>query len=140
MSADGDLFATEADSQLFTEPEPAAELEDDDEPATNLYDDVFAFVTEHLAHVYARPTEKSGALTWCAQWHHHPEALARLTALWKAFEALRTDPGAGMSTWWIEHADPMMAALTAQDGTFRNCNPEQHRNSPVLPTASPTQS
>jgi len=128
VSSGGDLFATGPDSQPLEQDEP--------EDATNLYEDVFEFVAEHLVHIYARPTEKNGALTWCPQWHHHPEAAARLTALWKAFEALRVDPGAGMSTWWIEHADPMMAALTAQDGTFRNCDSQQHRNPPALPTRS----
>lgn len=137
MSVDDDLFAEAPAAQLVDH--QAAEVEDseaDSESATNRYADVFEFVEDHLVQIYARPTEKAGAMRWCPKWHHHAEAFARLTALWKAFEALRTDPGAGTSTWWLEHADPMMTALTAPDGTFRDCGPDEHRSPPALPTVT----
>lgn len=133
MTSDLDLFATTPDPQPTGHETNGAESE-----PSNRYADVFEFVEDHLVHVYARPTENAAAIRWCPRWHHHPEALARLTALWKAFETLRTDPGTGMSIWWLEHADPTMTALTAHDGPFRDCGPGEHRNPPTLPTVSAT--
>ncbi|WP_019146620.1 DUF4913 domain-containing protein [Aeromicrobium massiliense] len=103
------------------------------------YADVFEFVGDFLAVVYARKIGGNSGFRWCARWHHHPEAVARLTALWEAFETLRTEPGTAMSTWWNDHADPTMATLTAGDGPFRECTPQQHETLPPLPSISPTQ-
>ena len=44
--------------------------------------------------VYGR--EISTTRPWCAQWHEHPEAVARLHALWLAWQQL-TDAEAGLS-------------------------------------------
>lgn len=103
------------------------------EPAPELYypclDDWFQ---DYFASAYRRsflgPQHR-----WCAQWWRHPEAVSRLDAMWRAWEHLRLDPALGMSTWWREHADPHMAALTHPDGTFKSCQqgdsrtPPQHR-------------
>lgn len=41
-------------------------------------------------------TEISTSRPWCAQWHEHPEAVARLHALWLAWQQF-TDTEAGLS-------------------------------------------
>jgi hypothetical protein len=97
------------------------------------YPTVAAFVEGYLAEVYARPVDAANArFCWCPTWWEHPEAVARLEALWKAWEKLRRDPGTGMSVWWNNHCDPTMATLTSSDGPFRQC-PHGHRKPPPLP-------
>lgn len=85
---------------------------------TTVYADAEEFVTEFLAPTYRRALGPDRL--WCASWREHPEAVERLTALWQAFEHLRTKP-LGASTWWLHHCDPTMRALLAEDGPFRYC-------------------
>lgn len=106
----------------------------------NFFPDVFAFVDDLLVHVYARRHNLSQDFKWCPWWSRHPEAVSRLEALWKAFEALRQDPGTGGSNWWNHHADPTMHALTAANGTFKECSDSQHVAPPVLASISPRRS
>lgn len=55
---------------------------------------------------------------WCPSWWRHPEAVARLDAMWQAWEQLRKMPGVGPSTFLRDHLDPHMAVLTSNDGLF----------------------
>ncbi|MFG2774922.1 DUF4913 domain-containing protein [Streptomyces sp. NPDC048350] len=88
------------------------------------YADVFVFVTEYLSQMLRRRINGSSA-TWCPRWWAHPEAGARLSALWLAWEQLRQEPGAGMSTWWLHHADPHLRVLMDPDmGPFAACSPK----------------
>lgn len=90
----------------------------DDGPPPLVYGSVDEFVREYLCHMYKR-TLDSRNRRWAAEWWAYDEAVVRLEALWRAWEHLRQEPGLGMSTWWLEHADPHMAALFHQDGPFR---------------------
>jgi hypothetical protein len=104
-----------------------------DEPATK-FRDVQHFVTEYLVVIWARTMRDTDhGFKWCPQWEQHPAAVARLTALWQAYEALHRDGGTGPSTWWTHHADPHHAALTAPDGPFARCGPGRHLTAPPLP-------
>uniref|UniRef100_A0AAU2JTC9 DUF4913 domain-containing protein n=1 Tax=Streptomyces sp. NBC_00049 TaxID=2903617 RepID=A0AAU2JTC9_9ACTN len=86
--------------------------------------DVFVFVTEYLSQMVRRRVNGSTA-TWCPRWWEHPEAGARLSALWLAWEHLRHDPALGMSTWWLHHADPHLRVLMDADmGPFAACSPK----------------
>jgi hypothetical protein len=67
-----------------------------------------------------------GELRWCSQWQEHVEALLRLEALWRSWEALRQDPLLGIATWLTNYADPQLAALTQRTGTFANCTLDRH--------------
>lgn len=119
------------DSDIFDDSSAAEE-----KAVENLYADVFAFVDDFLIHVYARELRSNQSFRWCAKWHHHPESVARLEALWIAFESLRQHPTTGRSTWWLQHADPTMLALTEPDGPFRQCDPNKHNLPRSLPSAS----
>jgi len=60
---------------------------------------------------------------WCRQWYEHPEAVARLHALWLAWQQL-TDIEAGLTgpnTWHRDHLDPTLIQLRAPDGPFAAC-------------------
>ncbi|WP_432144306.1 DUF4913 domain-containing protein [Streptomyces sp. bgisy084] len=74
-----------------------------------------------LLPVYGR--EISTGRPWCPQWHEHPEAVARLHALWLAWQQL-TDVKAGLagpSTWHRDHLDPALLQLRTPDGPFGAC-------------------
>lgn len=71
------------------------------------------------------------AVTWCPQWWRHPEAVARLTALWLSWEHLRLDPATGMSSWWRDHADHHLAVLLSSAAVFKGCSPKAHTDYPV---------
>jgi len=88
--------------------------------------------------VYGR--EISTTRPWCDQWHEHPEAVARLHALWLAWQQL-TDAEAGLSgpsTWHRDHLDQALAHLRAPDGPFAACTTSPARpNHRVLATPGP---
>ncbi|MFE9826713.1 DUF4913 domain-containing protein [Streptomyces sp. NPDC005791] len=86
--------------------------------------------------------EISTSRPWCAQWHEHPEAVARLHALWLAWQQF-TDTEAGLSgpsTWHRDHLDQTLAHLRAPDGPFAACTTNPNRpNHRVLATPAPEQ-
>ena len=86
-----------------------------------------------LLDVYRRST-RGQARVFCPQWWKHPEAIARMDALWRAFEQLRQDPGTGMSVFWRDHADHHMSVLLDGDGPFKGCE-EGHSEHPLGPLA-----
>jgi Domain of unknown function (DUF4913) len=116
---------------LATEPEPA-----DPEP---FYGDVGEFVAAFLAPIWRHRVDADGRnSTWCRQWWRHPEAVARLDALWRAWEHLRLDAATGMSVWFRDHADHHMAILTSIDGPLGGCTLVQHKPKfPALPVEPP---
>ncbi|MFE9042500.1 DUF4913 domain-containing protein [Streptomyces sp. NPDC007818] len=96
------------------------------------------WVNHLLLPVYGR--EISATRPWCAQWHEHPEAVARLHALWLAWQQLTdTEAGlAGPSTWHRDHLDQALVHLRAPDGPFAACTTSPTRpNHRVLSTPAP---
>ena len=80
-----------------------------------------------LLPVYGR--EISTTRPWCEKWYEHPEAVARLHALWLAWQEY-TDPEAGVSgpaVWHRDHLGPVMTELRAPNGPFAGCRPGGHR-------------
>ncbi|MEU6824019.1 DUF4913 domain-containing protein [Streptomyces atriruber] len=110
-------------------------LKDEERRATLIFPSVEAFVTDYIAHIVQRRTDDRSHV-WCPSWWTHGEAVARLTALWRAFEYLSGDPALGMSTWWLHHADPHLAVLLDPRGPFHACGSELgHQACVPLPTA-----
>lgn len=119
IRADDAVAAAEAEAALRPAAEMAAgEEEAEEEPH---YANVYVFVETFLIGIYARHYRPAGQWRWCAHWWEHHEAVARLEALWQAFEALRMQPGTGAATWWRDYADPTMTALTDHAGPFAQC-------------------
>ncbi|MEV5485597.1 MULTISPECIES: DUF4913 domain-containing protein [Streptomyces] len=80
-----------------------------------------SWVHHLLLPVYGR--EITTSRPWCQQWREHPEAVARLHALWLAWQHL-TDVEAGLtgpSTWHRDHLDPALLQLRTPDGPFGAC-------------------
>ncbi|MFF1701027.1 DUF4913 domain-containing protein [Streptomyces sp. NPDC058252] len=121
--------------------ESAEEIRRDEEfagrPAELWYANVGEFVTDRLAYFVPSPTPESGQV-WCPQWFRHPVALSRLDALWRAWEALRWDAGLGMSSWWINHFEPHLRALSDPvTGPFAHCVDGHRNNEPLLLAPAP---
>ncbi|MFB8086881.1 DUF4913 domain-containing protein [Streptomyces sp. NPDC055992] len=88
--------------------------------------------------IYGR--EISTTRPWCEQWYEHPEAVARLHALWLAWQQLTdTEAGpTGPSTWHRDHLDQALVHLRAPDGPFAACTTSASRPSHrVLATPAP---
>ncbi|MFE9181174.1 DUF4913 domain-containing protein [Streptomyces sp. NPDC007126] len=85
------------------------------------------WVSDLLLPVYGR--EVTSAQPWCPRWWEHLEAVARLHALWLAWQEY-TDPEAGISgpaVWHRDHLGPVMTELRAPNGPFAGCRPGGHR-------------
>jgi hypothetical protein len=113
----------------------------DDTPAggqethAQVFESLEAFVNGYLLCMYRRPVSGNDA-TWCAEWWHHPEAIVRLDALWRAWEYLRLDPATGLSVWLRDHCDFHMRVLLSADGPFKGCTPDTHASRPLQPLPS----
>lgn len=112
-------------------------VEAEAEQSANLYPNVYSWVADCFAELHARPvSDQQTAFRWCSHWWAHAEAVARLEALWRAWETLHRDPGTGPLSWW-GMCDATMAALTAPDGPFKRCSDTAHKLPPALPCEPP---
>ena len=103
-------------------PDAEQPIEEEEEPDF-VFESVDDFVTNYLAKVVERRLNRA-TMIWCPGWWQHPEAIVRCTAMWRAFEYLRHDAALGMSTWWLQHADPHLRMLMdAESGPFVACDP-----------------
>ena len=130
-----DLFADEEFDDVDVD-SCSEDTEQEQGPAPE-FESVYEFVDTHLVRIYARKVTHKQDRRWCPRWFEHPEAVSRLEALWRAYEALRLDPATGMSTWWRDHADYHMKMLMAPDGPFEACSADQghsERTATELPT------
>ncbi|MET8855546.1 DUF4913 domain-containing protein [Streptomyces sp. NPDC004579] len=85
--------------------------------------------------------EPSAAAHWCHLWVEHTVAVARLHALWLAWQEL-TDPATcgytGPSLWHRDHLDPCLRELRASSGPFAGCTKGEHAISHRLPGTVPS--
>ncbi|MBX3196226.1 MAG: DUF4913 domain-containing protein [Microbacteriaceae bacterium] len=107
-------------------------------PQPELYfGNVDEFVREKLRYLYARRVSPQGGARWAAEWWRYPEAISRLDALWRAWEALRLEPTFGISTWWRDHADHHMRMLMNPDGPFADSQDKNAGDGDPLPYTAP---
>lgn len=112
--------------------EPAEEHEHTLAAPEPYFANCYQWFQDWLVPTWTRPLNPSTA-TWCPQWWCHPEAVARIESLWRAWEQLRLDAGTGMSVWWRDHADHHLPTLLATDGPFKGCGPEKRHTTRPLP-------
>ena len=122
-----------ADHDLASIAERAVERELDDlaEPACAYYPTLPSWVEDWLLPLYRRSLNGHHRV-WCPEWWRHNEAVARLDALWRAWEHLRLDPATGLSVWFRDHADHHMSILLDADGPLKGCD-GHHSQRPLDP-------
>ena len=122
-----------ADHDLASIAERAVERElvDLAEPAAAVLPDA-ARVGAGMAAAALPPLDHGHHRIWCPQWWRHDEAVARLDALWRAWEHLRLDPATGLSVWFRDHADHHMTILLDADGPLKGCD-GTHSQRPLDP-------
>ena len=112
------------------------EAEEEQGPPEPAYPNSATWVAKWLCPNLEREIKRT--FEWCPQWWDHPEAVQRLEALWRAWEFLRLDPGIGMSTWWVDHADAHLALLCNPDiGPFGHCHTTHGRDIAPLRATEP---
>jgi hypothetical protein len=116
------------DDETHPAGQPAAEL---------VYDSAIEFFAELLAPSYVRDVNEGAELAWCPEWYKHPEALIRMEAIWRAWEHLRLEPALGISSWWLNHADPHMRVLMDKEGPFKKCAYDGHKKQTPEKSALP---
>ncbi|MBX9246210.1 DUF4913 domain-containing protein [Actinotalea ferrariae] len=137
MSVDGEeLDYVDLDDDEPDDVGATTESGDGAEQPTLAYGSVDEFVRDYLRHVYKRSLDPRNR-RWAPDWWRYDEAVIRLEALWRAWEHLRLDPGTGMSTWLLHHADPQMAALFDKDGPFAAAAEVQTSRGDPLPYSPP---
>ena len=119
-------------------PAEAAPPRPDSAPEPTLFfGSVDEFVRERLRFTYSRRVGPQGPNRWGAEWWRYPEAISRLDALWRAWEALRLEPTFGMSVWWRDHADHHMRMLMSPEGPFADSRDTNAQGEPLPYTAPP---
>ncbi|MGW1642513.1 DUF4913 domain-containing protein [Streptomyces lavendulae] len=85
--------------------------------------------------------EPSAEARWCHLWFEHPVAVARLHALWLAWQEL-TDPTTcgytGPSVWHRDHLDPCLRELRPSTGPFAGCTKGEHQVDHRMPGMVPS--
>lgn len=105
---------------------------------TLYFGSVDEFVREFIVPVFRRKVgDRGDAARWDAEWWRHPEAIVRLEALWRSWEALRLDPATGMSVWLRDHADHHLPILWSTYGPFGKAEYDTKLGDPLPYTAPP---
>ncbi|ORT54664.1 DUF4913 domain-containing protein [Streptomyces sp. CB03238] len=85
--------------------------------------------------------EPSADARWCHLWWEHPVAIARLHAVWLAWQEL-TDPAScgytGPSVWHRDHMDPALRELRGSTGPFSGCTKGEHQIEHRMPSLVPS--
>jgi hypothetical protein len=94
------------------------------------YPDAATWVTDWLAATVRRPVNEKRAgqtLAWCPRWWAHSEAVERLEATWRAWEAARLGDPEAPARWWLGVLDPMLGRLMDPHlGPFAQCYRDGH--------------
>ena len=94
--------------------------------------DVETWVEHVYAPVYIRKISQTQR--WCPQWWAHAEAIVRLTALWRTWEAARVaDDEAALAEWLRSYFDALNPPLLAPDGPFASCTADRHSDQRPMP-------
>nr|WP_063745848.1 DUF4913 domain-containing protein [Streptomyces noursei] len=102
------------------------------------YDQELALLSNWVRYVLAPYylTEISSQAPWCPRWWEHPQAIARLHALWTAWQELTTPEAGGWtgpSVWHRDHLDPCISALRDPSGPFAACMIKPDHNQHIIP-------
>ena len=113
---------------LLAEPTPPPQL---------YYHSVDEFVRNLVIPVFRRNVGPRAEHRWSARWWESAEAIMRLEAMWRVWEALRHDPATGISHWLRDHADHHMTILLSPTGPFARSQDEAKASDPLPYTPPP---
>lgn len=95
------------------------------------YKSVIEFVDDFVRPMWATTRNDQDNANWSKQWYTHPEAVARLSALWRIYEVNRgRDPQNFLEGFLRVHADYHMRQLMAEGSVFSRCS---STDSPSVP-------
>ena len=100
-------------------------------PPVLYYRSVDEFVRAMVVPVFRRNVGPRAEARWAARWWESAEAIMRLEAMWRSWEALRHDPATGMSDWLKDHADHHLAVLMCPAGPFSRSQDEAKATDPL---------
>lgn len=104
----------------------------DEQVVEPLCADVATWVEHVYAAVYIRKITQTQR--WCPSWWAHSEAIVRLTALWRTWEAARaSEEESGMADWLRTCFDTINPVLLAADGPFASCTADRHSEQTPMP-------
>jgi Domain of unknown function (DUF4913) len=105
----------------------APDKQHSDEQPQPMYPSVEAWVVGYFSQIIRRPRKTQTC--WCPEWWQHAEAVARLEALWRAWEFLRLDGTTGPSVWWRDHLEPHLGLLLdIERSPFAECGEDRGHN------------
>lgn len=115
-----DALRSAATAAAEAELNSPAEAEPVDEPPALYYGSVDEFVREFVCPIFRRNVGEEGRADyrWSARWWESAEAIARLEAMWRAWEHLRMDAATGTSVWLRDHADHHLGVLMSPTGPW----------------------
>lgn len=96
------------------------------------FPDLESWVNGFFVLTFARPGRE---ICWCERWWDHPEAVLRLDALWRTWEAAALDPVRGVADWLRDYLDPGLSVLLSAAGPFGGCREGIHAGPSVLPVS-----
>ena len=103
---------------------------------TAVFANAYDFFYRWLRHMYKRRCGTSER-KWRADWYNCPEALSRITELWRVWERSRTDKGDAMAVWWRDFCDPTMDRLMSPSGPFAESETKCGYDEPLPCTIPP---
>jgi hypothetical protein len=88
---------------------------------------VVDFVDGFIRPMYATTPNGQDQANWARRWYTHPEAVARLDALWRCYEQKRqANPNGFLEEFLRVNADYHMRQLMAADGVFAQCRRDDY--------------
>lgn len=105
------------------------------DPPEPVFEVVEDWLAEYFLPMFIRPL--GGEFRWCPQWWRHPEAVTRLTALWRAWEVFRLEPATGIADWLRDHLDHQLPILLGPRGPFCQCDQRDHLPGEPFPAERP---
>jgi hypothetical protein len=99
---------------------------------TPQFPDLESWVNGFFVLTFARP---GCEVSWCERWWDHPEAVLRLDALWRTWEAAALDPVRGVADWLRDYLDPGLLMLLSPAGPFAGCREGTHAGPSALPVS-----
>lgn len=108
--------------------------EPDPEPQ---FKSVFDFVDDFIRPMYATTQNDQESVAWSRTWYTHPEAVARLSGLWRVYEIQRAQNKQHFLEDFLRvHADYHMRFLMAENSVFSRCTTADTPSIP-LPVSEP---